>query len=102
MQAKTPKETGEFSWRAFQAYEDGSVVEWTGPPDSEEPASVVKVVSDSSKSRGSEGTAGSARTTLPESGGLAVQGIAAYAGLGLGALISIMAVLLVLRRRHSP
>src|SRR5947209_5511589 len=40
-QAKTPKDTGEFPWKAYQTYEDGSVVEWTGPPDAQEPASVV-------------------------------------------------------------
>src|ERR687897_541321 len=28
VQGQTPEETGEYSWRAFQTYEDGSVVEW--------------------------------------------------------------------------
>jgi uncharacterized protein YcnI len=78
-QAKTPENAGEFPWKAYQTYEDGSVVEWTGPTDAEEPASVVEVVS----------------------GGPAMQAIAAYAGLGLGAMALVVA-LLMLRWRRSP
>ena len=44
-EARTPEEAGEFRWRAFQTYEDGTVVEWTGAEDSEEPAPVVNVTS---------------------------------------------------------
>jgi uncharacterized protein YcnI len=43
VQGQTPEETGEYEWNAYQTYEDGEVVEWTGPEDSEEPASVVRV-----------------------------------------------------------
>lgn len=42
--AANPSEAGEFSWEAFQTYDDGSVVDWDGEPDAEEPASVTKVV----------------------------------------------------------
>ncbi|MFF2754706.1 YcnI family protein [Psychrobacillus sp. NPDC058041] len=42
--ASNPSEPGEFSWEALQTYEDGSVVEWTGAPGTDEPASVTKVV----------------------------------------------------------
>src|SRR5918997_2894406 len=45
VQAQAPEKPGEYPWKAVQTYEDGSVVEWTGPPDAEEPASVVEVVS---------------------------------------------------------
>jgi uncharacterized protein YcnI len=45
VQAQAPETPGEYPWKAVQTYEDGSVVEWTGPPDAEEPASVVEVVS---------------------------------------------------------
>lgn len=38
-----PSEAGEISWKALQTYEDGSVVEWVGPPDAEKPASVTKI-----------------------------------------------------------
>jgi uncharacterized protein YcnI len=74
LSAQAPEEPGEYPWRAFQTYEDGSVVEWTGPPDAEEPASVTVVTS----AAGAEGQggdeAGSPRETasasvLPDSGG---------------------------------
>jgi uncharacterized protein YcnI len=49
LQAQAPEEPGEYPWKAFQTYEDGSVVEWSGAPDSEEPASVIEVVSGGSE-----------------------------------------------------
>ena len=109
-QARTPKDTGEFPWKAYQRYEDGSVVEWTGPPDAEEPAPVVRIASGGSTidehgtgntGAHSEGTAGPASATLPESGGPTVQTIAAYAALGLGTLVLVAVVLLALRWRHD-
>ncbi len=79
VQTQAPEEPGEYPWRAFQTYEDGSVVEWTGPPDAEEPASVVEVVSGGTEGHGSEagetgsdrqGTAAGAGTdTLAATGG---------------------------------
>ena len=51
-QASTPEKGGEFTWKATQTYEDGSVVEWIGPPDSEKPASIVEVAAQSSGSGG--------------------------------------------------
>jgi uncharacterized protein YcnI len=49
VQAQAPDKPGEYPWKAFQTYEDGSVVEWVGPPDSEEPASVIEVVASGSE-----------------------------------------------------
>jgi uncharacterized protein YcnI len=49
LQAQAPEEPGEYPWKAFQTYADGSVVEWSGAPDSEEPASVIEVVSGGSE-----------------------------------------------------
>src|SRR4028119_916510 len=40
VQAQAPEEPGAYPWKASQTYEDGSVVEWTGAPDSEEPPPV--------------------------------------------------------------
>ena len=91
IQAKTPEETGEYSWRVYQTYEDGSVVQWTGPPEehgggemeSEDsgPASVVEVV------RG-----GTQPGFVP---------IAAYGGLGLGVLALVVALLALLLARRK-
>ncbi|AMW98053.1 YcnI family copper-binding membrane protein [Rummeliibacillus stabekisii] len=38
-----PSKPGEVSWNALQTYKDGSVVKWTGAPDSDEPASVTTI-----------------------------------------------------------
>ncbi len=93
VQARAPEEPGEYPWRAFQTYEDGSVVEWTGPPDAEEPASVVEVVSSGTDGQGSEpaeagsdrqGTVtGAGADTLSATGGTSPL---VYAVLGVGAL----------------
>jgi uncharacterized protein YcnI len=113
MQARTPPETGEYSWSAFQTYEDGSVVEWTGPPEDESgsaedesegrgPASVVAVVA--------AGVAGDEPAPAPGTGpssnpevGIASTSIVAYVGLGLGVLALVVALLALLlaRRRAS-
>lgn len=39
-----PSEPTDISWKALQTYEDDSVVEWVGDPDSDEPASVTEIV----------------------------------------------------------
>lgn len=41
--AANPSKPGEISWKALQKYADGSVVEWVGPPNAEEPASVTTI-----------------------------------------------------------
>ena len=40
---RVPEEAGELEFRAFQTYEGGEVVEWTGAEDSESPAARVTV-----------------------------------------------------------
>ena len=93
VQAQAPEEPGEYPWKAIQTYEDGSVVEWVGAPESEEPASVIEVVSG-----GSEGPASSPQPTeasasqraggeaevLADTGGT---NPAVYAGLGFVGLV---------------
>jgi uncharacterized protein YcnI len=102
VQAQAPEEPGGYSWRAIQTYEDGSVVEWTGPPDAEEPASVVEVVPGSAEEEGSEAgeagpngdgaAAGASTGTLASTGGTSPL---VYAGLGFG----VMALGTLLARR---
>src|SRR5699024_298995 len=65
--ASNPSEPGEFSWEAYQTYEDGSVVEWTGDPDADEPASVTEVIAgDAVAQHGDEGQTTSEETTSTE------------------------------------
>jgi uncharacterized protein YcnI len=97
VQAQAPEEPGEYPWKAIQTYKDGSVVEWTAPPDSEEPASVVEVVSGGSEDSGS-GPGPSEASVSQRPGGeaeiLADTGgpdPTVYAGLGLaGLLVSVL------------
>jgi uncharacterized protein YcnI len=93
LQAQAPDKPGEYPWKAIQTYEDGSVVEWTGPPDSEEPASVIEVLSGGSehpqsspqpsKASASQKAGGQAQV-LAETGGM---NLAVYAGLGFVGLV---------------
>ena len=93
VQAQAPEEPGEYPWRAIQTYGDGSVVEWTGPPDAEEPASVVEVVPSGADGHGSETAeaasdhqetvTGAGTDTLSATGGTSPL---VYAGLGAGTL----------------
>jgi uncharacterized protein YcnI len=98
LQAQAPEEPGNYSWKAFQTYEDGSVVEWTGAPDSEEPASAVEVVSGGSEqsqsspkpseASASQKVASSDAAILAETGGT---NPAVYAGLGfIGLVVSAL------------
>jgi uncharacterized protein YcnI len=43
MQGKVADNATTISWKAYQTYKDGSVVEWVGAPGSDKPASVTKV-----------------------------------------------------------
>jgi uncharacterized protein YcnI len=93
VQAQAPEEPGEYPWKAIQTYEDGSVVEWTGAPDSEEPASVIEVVSGGSEhpeaspqpsGASASQKAGGEAEVLADTGGT---NLAVYAGLGFVGLV---------------
>jgi uncharacterized protein YcnI len=99
VQAQAPEEPGEYPWKAFQTYKDGSVVEWTGAPDSEEPASVVEVISSGSEHSQSSPQpsgasasqkAGGEAEVLADTGGtnLAVYGGFGFVGLVVSALLA--------------
>jgi uncharacterized protein YcnI len=93
IQGQTPEEPGEYPWSAFQTYEDGSVVEWTGPEDSEEPASVLSVTQGNpNESAPQEAGSGSSPSTS------LITQLAAYGGLVLGALALVTALMALLRR----
>lgn len=42
--ARVPEEEGEVAFPSIQTYSSGEVVQWIGPPDSDEPAPIVQVV----------------------------------------------------------
>jgi uncharacterized protein YcnI len=101
--AQAPEEPGEYPWRAIQTYEDGSTVEWTGPPDAEEPASVVEVAL--AGGTGEHGHAGgeadsrheaASASALPDSGG---ESPVLYGVVGAVALVLGLTTAALLRRR---
>lgn len=88
IQTRTPEEGGEFAWNAFQTYENGEVVEWTGPEGSEEEASLVTVAggTEESAAEQEESSSGASSGT----GGFTP--VAAYGGLGVGTLALVVAL----------
>jgi uncharacterized protein YcnI len=99
IQTRTPGETGEFVWNAYQTYEGGEVVEWTGSQDSEEPASVVNVVPGGAE--GDEPGSGGSATQEPSSEDTTTAvfaPVAAYGSLGVGVVALVVALVALLRR----
>ena len=113
VQARTLADTGGYSWSAFQTYEDGSVVEWTGPPEeAEQPEEDAEEAEEHAMEKTEEGPAsvveviqGDAQTDRPGAGAPRSGGgftpIAAYGGLGLGALALVVALLALLFARKA-
>lgn len=97
-EAKAPAQAGESVWKAFDTYENGSVSGWTGPEDSESPASVVSVVAEGAGAGESDGHShehGSSQGDLPETGGVSPL---VYAGAAFGLIALGTALLSRLRR----
>jgi uncharacterized protein YcnI len=57
LSARVPEKPGTLTFKAIQTYENGEVVRWIGPPDSEEPAPQVKTVASTGEHGGAEETA---------------------------------------------
>lgn len=98
--ARTAEEDGEYAWPATQTYQDGSVVEWTGPPDADNPASVIQVASSGSESGGhgagaESGGQASASAPLPDTGGTSP---VLYVGFGAAAAVLGTALIMRLRK----
>ncbi len=58
-----PKEAGSLTWKAYQTYANGDVVEWTGGADSDTPASVTTITAGASGETGHD--AGQSAATTP-------------------------------------
>ncbi|TVX98208.1 YcnI family protein [Paenibacillus cremeus] len=63
MNGKVADNATQISWKAYQTYKDGSVVEWVGAEGSDKPASVTKV---NPKAAGSGPTGHDSATSAPE------------------------------------
>jgi uncharacterized protein YcnI len=81
VQGKVADDAKELVWKAYQTYSDGEVVEWTGAPEADKPASVTAVTAAVGDGHGTtsavSGAAGTnnGRDTLTLS--LAIAGLAA-------------------------
>ena len=92
IQGQTPQESGEYPWRVFQTYQHGSVVEWIGSEDSEEPASVVRVTEGDPNNSAAQKSGSEEPTGTDE-----FSPIAAYGGLGVGAVALAVTLVALLR-----
>jgi uncharacterized protein YcnI len=101
IQGRTPAEPGEYAWNAYQTYADGEVVEWIGPAGSEEEASVVTVVEGGSGEGGHGTVEQEESASEPSATTGEIIPVAAYGGLGLGALALIVALVALLRGRKA-
>jgi uncharacterized protein YcnI len=64
-QGKVAADAKELAWKAYQTYSDGSVVEWTGAPDADKPASVTMVTA----ATGGDGAASGVAVAANNAGG---------------------------------
>lgn len=87
-QGKVADNATELVWKAHQTYSDGTVVDWTGAPDADTPASVTSVTA---AAAGTDASAGGSSGRDPLTFGFSIVGLA----LGLIAL----AISLARRRR---
>jgi uncharacterized protein YcnI len=100
MQGKVGDQATTISWKAYQTYKDGSVVEWVGAPDSDKPASVTTVdpkpATANTAADGHNHSAGATATThTDESGSSKLPLYLSIAALVLG----IIAVIATFTRR---
>ncbi|XEC93480.1 YcnI family protein [Paenibacillus tarimensis] len=105
---KVADDAAELSWKAYQTYADGSIVEWVGAPDSDKPASVTNVLAGTGESdghghgNGAAATAGETAAADTASADAAGSGTPVTMGLSIAALaLSVIALVLAFRRTRK-
>lgn len=86
---KVADDAKELAWKAYQTYSDKSVVEWTGAPDADHPASVTTVLAGTG-----EGDGHGAAATAPEASTPAVSTDSDESNDKLPLVLSIIAIVL--------
>ncbi|GAB4074563.1 DUF1775 domain-containing protein [Barrientosiimonas marina] len=101
MVVTNPSEPTDVSWNAYQTYEDGSVVEWDGGPDSDEPAPVTKVVSGDATAQHSDDNDSSDATQADDNTDEAstTSGGSNWLPITLSAVAILLAVISLFRKR---
>ncbi|QJD87550.1 YcnI family copper-binding membrane protein [Cohnella herbarum] len=101
MQGKVADDANELTWKAYQTYSDGEVVEWTGAADADKPASVTTVTAATGDGHGDgHGAAGGtvAGGEAKDDGGRDTLTLSlAIAGLAAG----VLALLIALFRKRA-
>lgn len=64
IQVANSEEEGQYKWKAYQTYEDGETVKWTGGKDAEKPAPVTTVSANTAQEQGESKDEEQQNTTL--------------------------------------
>lgn len=93
MSGKVENDAKDLSWKAYQTYKDGSVVEWVGAAGSDKPASVTKVKAAAAGADSHGHDTGASHDTETAAGQSSTPLYLSIAAVVLGALALIVALL---------
>jgi len=102
MTGKVADNASAITWKAYQTYKDGSIVEWVGAEGSDKPASVTKVTAKpAGAAADSHGhTAAPAGTEAPQTAAAPQSQVALYTS-SAALLISLLTLIIALSKRKS-
>jgi uncharacterized protein YcnI len=99
--AENPKQPGQIAWKAEQTYADGSVVYWTGAPDSDTPASVTTIAASDQQNKDSAAKPNVTATT-PKTGAVSSKASALnFLSLGLVGLALLLSLISLFRKKPN-
>lgn len=100
MSGKVAEDAKELVWKAYQTYADGEVVEWTGAPDADKPASVTTITAATGDGHG-DGHGASAGTDAAAGEDEAGEGrdLLTFSFAVGSMVVSVIALALSLRKR---
>lgn len=98
MSGKVAENAKELVWKAYQTYADGEVVEWTGAPDADKPASVTTITAATGDAHGGHG-AGADTAAASDDAGEGRDLLTFSFAVG-AMIISVIALGLSLRKRR--
>ncbi len=85
-------------WKAYQSYEDGEVVEWTGSADSDHPASMTQVIPGNSGDQGHGESAEQTQQTEADSEASSVSSPMPLYLSGAALIIALLALVIAFRK----
>jgi uncharacterized protein YcnI len=97
MQGKVADAAKEITWKAYQTYKDGSVVEWVGAEGSKNPASVTKV---KAKPTGAAADSHGATVDQPASTNGGASNTALYLSIA-AVVLAALALIMAMRRPRN-